>query len=542
MLLRAGNLTLLYHGGSLRYFTIEGQEVLRRIYVAIRDGNWGTADIQIQEERIEPSEDTFEIHYRWSTETPRMEGHVHIQGNMDGSVTFDWEGTALKNFSKNRVGLCILHPVEGFRGKSVRIIHPNGEDTPAKFPDLIMPHQPFLTIAAMEWDVTPKLKAQIELEGDIFETEDQRNYSDTSYKTYATPQSLPKPVEVEAGETFHQRATLTFTGEWPPFITPDTSVRIDMAGDPQSIPAWGLTWPELDRPISTKEIELLRKLTPAHILLRLDLRKPDWEQDFQATFEQIEKVGIPVQLAVLIDEQYVPSLRLFKSKPLIKEVILLNENGLTTSELLDRALPLLESRWPALKIGGGTNGFFVNFNRHPFEYSRVDFVSYSVSPQVHTFDEVSIIENLAGQADTVRTAAERSGKPVYVSPVLLAPDPDERLHTNFAASWTVGSFKHLAEAGAASVTYYEAFGPNGILVDDQPTPLYQWFAFLSEFKPERVIPSRVSQPLRCSSLILEKGNKWKTTLLANHTTEELQIRLPGAATITLGPYEWRAVF
>ena len=120
--------------------------------------------------------------------------------------------------------------------------------------------------------------------------------------------------------------------------------------------------------------------------------------------------------------------------------------------------------------------------------------------------------------------------------------PDERLQTPFAASWTIGSYKYLAEAGAEAITYYDLFGPNGIIYEEKPTPIYELFAFLSEFKPEQIIPSRTSQPLRCSSLILEKANGWKTTLIANHTDETFAVRLPGAVVITLKPYEWRSIF
>lgn len=542
MLLRAGNLTLLYHEGSLRYFTINDQEILRRIYVAIRDGNWGTAAITIHDEQIEPSVDTFGVHYRWTTDEPRMEGDVSIQGEADGTITFTWQGTALEDFSKNRLGLCILHPIEGFKNEIVRVIHPNGEETPSAFPDLILPHQPFMTVAGLEWNAINGLKAQLQLEGDTFETEDQRNYSDTSYKTYATPQSLPKPVDVRKGDTFHQKATLSFSGEWPLYISPDPNVRVDMAGEAQPLANWGLCWPAETRALTPKELELLRKISPAHIRLSLDLKEANWKDHFFSAFQEIEKLNIPIRLAVKIEDQSVPDLNVFKSKSLIKEVVLFNESGTTTNELLDRALPLLESRWPTLRMGGGTDNFFVEFNRNPFEYAKVDFVTFSVTPQMHCFDEVSIVENLAGQAETVRSALALAEKPVHVSPVLFAEETDERLHTPFAASWTLGSYKHLAEAGAESITYYDVFGPDGIIHEEKPTPVYNLFAFLSEFKPEQIIPSRTSQPLRCSSLILEKANGWKTTLIANHTDETFDVRLPGAVVITLKPYEWRSIF
>ena len=40
--LRAGPLSLIWEGGDLRTIKVGGREVLRRIYVATRDRNWGT--------------------------------------------------------------------------------------------------------------------------------------------------------------------------------------------------------------------------------------------------------------------------------------------------------------------------------------------------------------------------------------------------------------------------------------------------------------------------------------------------------------------
>ena len=49
--------------------------------------------------------------------------------------------------------------------------------------------------------------------GDIFEMEDQRNWTDASYKTYSTPLALPFPVEVTAGTSIAQSVTLTLEGD-----------------------------------------------------------------------------------------------------------------------------------------------------------------------------------------------------------------------------------------------------------------------------------------------------------------------------------------
>lgn len=73
-------------------------------------------------------------------------------------------------------------------------------------------------------------------------------------------------------------------------------------------------------------------------------------------------------------------------------------------------------------VGGGTDAFFAELNRARPEMSHLDFLCYSINPQVHAFDDSSLVENLAGQAQTVESALQFSaGKPVAVTPVTFKP-------------------------------------------------------------------------------------------------------------------------
>ena len=48
------------------------------------------------------------------------------------------------------------------------------------------------------------LWARFEFEGDLFEMEDQRNWTDASFKTYSTPISLGWPHRAQAGQEIRQ--------------------------------------------------------------------------------------------------------------------------------------------------------------------------------------------------------------------------------------------------------------------------------------------------------------------------------------------------
>src|SRR5204862_397228 len=118
-------------------------------------------------------------------------------------------------FRRNRLGFCVHHPLEGCLGRPCWLERPDGSVAEERFPNFIAPHQPFLDIRAMRYEVLPGLIAEVRFSGDIFETEDQRNWSDANFKTYSTPLRLPFPVEVRAGDEIRQSVTIRFIGSLP---------------------------------------------------------------------------------------------------------------------------------------------------------------------------------------------------------------------------------------------------------------------------------------------------------------------------------------
>lgn len=61
--LQAGPVQCQYEAGYLRYLKAGGRELLRMIYPAVRDHNWGTVAAQISNEIFNIAEDHFEISY-----------------------------------------------------------------------------------------------------------------------------------------------------------------------------------------------------------------------------------------------------------------------------------------------------------------------------------------------------------------------------------------------------------------------------------------------------------------------------------------------
>src|SRR3954467_5163737 len=101
--LRAGPLTLIFDNGDIRYVRYGEAEVLRRVYVAVRDANWRTVPFTIVEQHVEPSERSFHVRYlgRFRQGDVDVAGLIQITGDQDGTIRFTFEGMARSSFKRN---------------------------------------------------------------------------------------------------------------------------------------------------------------------------------------------------------------------------------------------------------------------------------------------------------------------------------------------------------------------------------------------------------------------------------------------------------
>src|SRR5699024_7418308 len=79
----------------------------------------------------------------------------------------------------NRTGLVLLHPPR-LAGEELQVAHPESGGDSLLFPVSISPHQPARDVSALTWSDGPRL-FRADFAGDVFEMEDQRNWSDASY-------------------------------------------------------------------------------------------------------------------------------------------------------------------------------------------------------------------------------------------------------------------------------------------------------------------------------------------------------------------------
>jgi len=198
--LRAGPVDVLFTGGDLRQVRLGEIELARRIYVAVRDLDWNSLPGQIEDLDVADLGDAFMIRftrcdsagsldYRWQAE---------IEGTSDGVIRYRMLGEALTDFSYAKIGICVHHPVAGYAGQPFRGTTPAGPVS-GKLPDVIGPQihledgtdlPLFDPVSDLEITHFTGGVAGFEFAGDLWEMEDQRNWTDASYKSASTPAAL----------------------------------------------------------------------------------------------------------------------------------------------------------------------------------------------------------------------------------------------------------------------------------------------------------------------------------------------------------------
>ena len=550
-------------------------EVLRRIYMVFQDINWTARPWVISDERIFAGSDTFEITYRarGTFDAEPFSFEATLSGDDEGTISFDVDGATSAPFMRNRLGLCVLHPMSA-AGAACLVESVTGETVESHFPVDISPHQPFVDVRAITHEFTPGAWASVRLGGETFEMEDHRNWTDASFKTYCTPISLPFPVEVTPDDAVLQGCTVAVDIE---DIEPTTApVEVEVCLLPDStlhvLPGRGLQLPDDEPPWSDRTRALLRSLSLSH--LRIDMRADeDAAEHIRQGAAGARAIGAALVVALFVDDP--DSLSAIAAATADVEVdcwLVFDAQAKVSGPGL--ATAARTAFGPTARIGGGTNLYFTELNREPPTTDGLDVVAFSMNPQVHATDNATIVQNVVTQQVVASEARRLAGNAaLYVGPVTLRPrfnpnatQPDldvsnTRLPANvdarqcslLGANWTIGSLKYLAEAGTvASVTYYETTGWRGVIERDsgsvgpdefasipgEPFPILAAFESLVGFDSVRTCESNLPQTV--DALLLENAVGGQRLIVVSFTDVPTPVRLVGftdaPTTITLEPY------
>jgi hypothetical protein len=567
--LRAGPLTAIFepHTGFLRYVRLGDHEVVRAIYGAIRDHNWASVPPQITSLNINIAANSFQITFEAHCRSEAVDyvWHGRITGEPDGKISFSFDGESRSSFQRNRIGLCVHHPITECSGRPVVIERVDGSEVKSGFPRGISPNQLFVDVRAIRHEIaTTGVSAEIRFAGDSFEMEDQRNWTDASFKTYSTPLRLPAPVDVQPDDRVAQSVTVSLKNYFRPTLPVllGRAPQLSIATTPVlALPPLGLCMAGHGQALTPREIERLRALKLSHLRVDLDLGSADYVGLLRRADAEAQQLGVGLHVALALSENAVEELRslqphfaALKSKVLLWLAFPAME-GAADEKLIGIAQAAVQQFASGALLAAGTRQFFADVNRSAYKRDNAPFICYSINPQVHHSDLVTLVENIAGQAYTVETSREFSSKPVTISPIALKSrfnpdmtltrhgadtlpgDVDPRQMSLFGAGWTLGSIARLAAtANVHSLTYYETTGWHGVMESETGSekfpsrpggifPVYHLLADIGEFPTRQVHPTHSSHPLSVEGLTLFDGQRRKRILVASYSAEPLEVKI-----------------
>ena len=206
-----------------------------------------------------------------------------IAGQSDGSMSFYGNGTSISGFLTNRTGFVVLHPIEGVAGAACTVEHVDGTIEETRFPFLVNPVQPMTDLRAVTHEFLPGLKVTCRMEGDTFEMEDQRNWTDASYKTYVRPLALPWPYVIAKGETIDQTVTLKVSGTVSEIKAVESRLVLTVGEQTagRAMPPLGLGLDPKEIDATEQSLGALRHVAPRHLVCYYDPRLGHREADLK---------------------------------------------------------------------------------------------------------------------------------------------------------------------------------------------------------------------------------------------------------------------
>lgn len=440
--LTAGALTADFVNGNLRTIRHGGTEVLRAIAYIVRDRDWGTYEPNLTDLIIDQGADAFSVGYSASCVDPdggRLGFRATINGSADGRLVFDVSALPESDFETNRCGFCILHPIAGLAGSPVTVEHTDGHVVATKLPELIDPWQPFKDIRAITHQVRPGVTAECRMEGDTFEMEDQRNWSDASYKTYVRPLALPWPYVLPAGQPLRQTISLSITGDASvaAALTTAEPVRAELGEAGPRLPDIGVViYPE-DVETALANLSTLTTLGPQQLIFHYDPTRGHGLDALQSFAELAAAYPVQATLECVVACAGDLDAELSGVADLVRQAGL-KLSAIAVSPSVDRQSTPPGSAWPEcppleevyaaarrafpdIRLGGGMFSYFTELNRKRVPADQLDFVTHCTCPIVHAADDLSIMQSLEALPFITQSARAIFGaKPYRIGPSTIA--------------------------------------------------------------------------------------------------------------------------
>ena len=205
---------------------------------------------------------------------------------------------------------------------------------------------------------------------------------------------------------------------------------------------------------------------------------------------QAKKLNCPLRIRAFFSDAWRNEVEHFNAELRgagIQDISVFFENAAVIKE--DTLVNIREALRPlGIPIGSGTNGYFTQANRQRLPENAIDFISYSNTPQVHAFDNESIMRTVEGSLANIRSCQVIYPRTkIWVAPVSMkiqwnpdataeevripgkpTSDIDQRQMSLFAASWFIKLFSAFVSSKAAGASCFCLTGCKGIMEEESP--------------------------------------------------------------------------
>lgn len=470
--IKVGRLAGTVMDGDLRSLVFAGREVLRRVSYPVRDANWGTVPVITMREGV--SSDSYVRDF--CTDNGAILGTFTLTAERDTLLRLSARFHVKRESVVNRVGFTVLHPLAGVAGRGLNVTRPDGSRVETRFPEYISADQPARDIAKLEHEVAG-VSVMLDFVGEVFEMEDQRNWSDASFKTYCRPLAAPRPFTLFPGDEITQEIVLQLN---------EMQGAPAVSGEPSS-GRCRLPQVVIAHEAGLSSAAALKGFPGVPVLYRLDAATPQGDlaamaakpivaleivfEDLDDLYRQIARVQsarlTPVRIVAL------PRSYLASHQP---------EGPWPAGATPRDAIKPLRNAFPTVPVGSGSLANFTEFNRCPPNASA-DFITFGTTAIVHAADDLSVYETLEALPAIFASAqALAPGKPLHLGLFSIGmrsnpyggsivPNPrndrlpmamnDPRQTTDFAAVHALGVLIAAARAGVDSIALAMPDGPLG---------------------------------------------------------------------------------
>jgi hypothetical protein len=467
-----GDFTFDLARAAIRNVRYKDVQMIDLLYTAIRPWDWSTLDPDEHSEDVKVTGDKCVITIK-DLFAGALDARTEITISNANTFSVAYELQGLAEYSVNRWGICFCLNSADWMGSTV-----DSQGNQFRLPESISPQRVvdgvtqglFPAANEMHFVAPDNRSLKVNSTGKVLEAEDQRNWTDNTYKIYSGSLSEPRPYVASAGSIWSQSVIFEFDSPSKP--VPDGSKIVVKEID--SLPSIGVQF-------NTDSLLPVDTLDTAFVLLDIDHIRINEESLTAQKINSVSANGLIVEAALLSsnsgEKLHQDIAHLNKQIPAGSRILIQREGR----EIVEESdLPQNKSLSSFIP---GTDAYLVDLHRNKYNFG--ESVSYSMVPTLHSSDTETIFRTLQTQTESISFAQEFLAPQVLISPITFSTrgNPETghardqrinfanseialRIRTIEGAAWTLGSIFALASAGAYSGTWHELFGKFGLIFSE----------------------------------------------------------------------------